>query len=409
MVCAEEVGIKTAELSTLAEQVLAPNYGKRIGTDIAFVRGKGPWLYTPEGEKYLDFLGGIAVCCLGHCHPKVTQAIQKQAETLVHISNLFLIEPQICLAELLVERTFADQVFFCNSGAEANEAALKLAKKIAQDRGEYQRYEVVSLQDSFHGRTIATLSATGQSKLHEGFKPLLPGFSYLPPNDVQAAEEMIGDRTCAVIVEPIQGEAGVFPIADEYLRLLRELCTERGVVLILDEIQSGMGRTGKFFAHEYACIEPDIATLAKGLGNGVPIGAMLAKREIMQHLTAGSHGSTFGGNPLASAAAYATLKTLFEENLLERVADLSEALFRGIKDLKKKYPRRIKEVRGRGLMVGIEFEDATPIHQGLLARRIITNCVRGKTLRLLPPYIISKSEVALFLAELGSVLEETAG
>jgi acetylornithine/N-succinyldiaminopimelate aminotransferase len=409
MDCAEEVGSRTAEIAVLAEQVLAPNYGKRIGVDIAFVRGKGPWLYTPEGEKYLDFLGGIAVCCLGHCHPKVTQAIQKQAETLVHVSNLFLIEPQVRLAKLLAEYTFAEQVFFCNSGAEANEAALKLAKKIAQDRGENQRYEVVSLQDSFHGRTIATLSATGQSKLHEGFKPLLPGFSYVPVNDVQAAEEMIGDHTCAVIVEPIQGEAGVRPVADEYLRLLRELCTERGAMLIMDEIQTGMGRTGKFFAHEYACIEPDIVTLAKGLGNGVPIGAMLAKKEIMQHLTPGSHGSTFGGNPLASAAACATVGTIFEEKLLDRVVDLSEALFRGIKDLKRKYPRKIKEVRGRGLMVGIEFEDATPIHQALLSRRIITNCVRGKTLRLLPPYTISKSEIALFLAELGSVLEELGG
>ncbi len=409
MVSSEEMELHTAELATLAQEVLAPNYGKRIGVDIAFVKGKGPWLFTPEGEKYLDFLGGIAVCCLGHCHRKVTQAIQKQAETLVHTSNLFLIEPQIRLAKILVDHSFAEQVFFCNSGAEANEAALKLAKKIAQDRGENQRYEVVSLQDSFHGRTIATLSATGQSKLHEGFKPLLPGFNYLPANDLQAAQEMIGDRTCAVIVEPIQGEAGVRPVADEYLRMLRELCTERGAVLILDEVQTGMGRTGKFFGHEYACIEPDIATLAKGLGNGVPIGAMLAKHEIMQHLTPGSHGSTFGGNPLASAAACATLATLFEENLLERVVELSEALFRGLKELKKKYPRKIKDIRGRGLMVGVEFEDATPIHQALLARRIVTNCVRGKTIRLLPPYIITKSEIALFLSELGSVIEELGG
>lgn len=409
MVQAENEGMLTAELAAQAEQVLAPNYGKRIGVDIAFVKGKGPWLFTPEGDKYLDFLGGIAVCILGHCHPKVTQAIQDQASRLVHISNLFLIEPQIRLAKLLVEHTFAEQVFFCNSGAEANEAALKLAKKIAQDRGENQRYEVVSLQDSFHGRTIATLSATGQSKLHEGFKPLLPGFNYIPANDVQAAQEMIGDRTCAVIVEPIQGEAGVRPVADEYLRMLRELCTERGAMLILDEVQTGVGRTGKFFAHEHACIEPDIATLAKGLGNGVPIGAILAKREIMQHLTPGSHGTTFGGNPLASAAACATIQTLFEENLLDRVLDLSEALFKGLKELKKKYPRKIKEIRGRGLMVGIEFEDAAPIHQALLARRVITNCVRGKTLRLLPSYIITKSEIALFLAELGSVLEEIGG
>jgi predicted acetylornithine/succinylornithine family transaminase len=403
----ESIETRTSELAALAESVLAPNYGKRIGIDLAFTSGKGPWLYTPEGEKYLDFLAGIAVCCLGHSHPRVTKAIQEQAEKVIHTSNLFLIEPQIRLAKLLVECSFADQVFFCNSGAEANEAALKLAKKIAQDRGETHRYEVVSLQDSFHGRTIATLSATGQTKLHEGFRPLLPGFNYIPPNDVEAAADLIGDRTCAVIVEPIQGEAGVRPVSDEYIRMLRELCTERGALLILDEVQTGMGRTGKLFAYEHAAIEPDIVTIAKGLGNGVPIGAMLAKREVMQHLSAGSHGSTFGGNHLACAAALATLETLLDENLLERIQDLSEALFRGLKDLKKKFPKRIKDIRGRGFMIGIDFDNATPVHQALLERRVVTNCIRGKTLRLLPPYIIARAEIDLFLAELKAVLEES--
>lgn len=402
----ELADISTVELAEMADRYLAPNYGKRIGAPIALARGNGCWAYTPEGEKYLDFLGGIAVCVLGHGHPAVTQAIQEQSEKLLHASNLFLTEPQIRLAKILVENSFADQAFFCNSGAEANEAALKLAKKIAQDRGETQRYEVVSLQDSFHGRTIATLSATGQTKLQEGFKPLLPGVNYLPVNDVQAAHDLIGERTCAVIVEPIQGESGVRPVGQEYLRMLRELCSERGAALILDEIQSGMGRTGKLFAFEHAGIEPDIVTLAKGLGNGMPIGAMLAKRETMAHLSAGSHGSTFGGNPVACAAALATLDTLFEERLMERVEDLSDHLFRQLKELRKAFPKRIRELRGIGLMVGIEFDDATGIHRALLERRILTNCVRGITLRLLPPFIITRAEIDLFVGELRAILAE---
>jgi acetylornithine/N-succinyldiaminopimelate aminotransferase len=360
---------------------------------------------TPEGDRYLDFLGGIAVCCLGHCHPQVVQAVQEQAKKLFHVSNLFLIEPQIRLAKLLIDNTFAEQAFFCNSGAEANEAALKLAKKVAQDRGETTRFEVVSLLDSFHGRTIATLSSTGQNKLHEGFKPLIPGFSYVTAHDVAEVTERVNDRTCAVIVEPIQGESGVRPLSEEYLRLLREICDEKGALLIFDEIQSGMGRTGRFFAHEWSGVRPDIVTLAKGLGNGFPIGAVLSSKEIMNHFTPGSHGSTFGGNPLACAAAIATLEVLFEEKFLDRIQDLSEKLLAELRGLKKRFPKRIKEVRGWGLMVGVEFDDASRIHVELMNRKIITNCVRGKTLRLLPPYVITDQEITLFSRELGSILE----
>jgi predicted acetylornithine/succinylornithine family transaminase len=308
------------------------------------------------------------------------------------------------LAKLLVENSFADRVFFCNSGAEANEAALKLAKKVAQDHGETQRYEVVSLQDSFHGRTIATLSATGQHKLHEGFKPLLPGFTHVPANNVEAVSDMVTKTTCAVIVEPIQGEGGVKPVTDEYLRLLREICTERGALLIVDEIQTGMGRTGKLFAHEHAQIEPDIVTMAKGLGNGLPIGAMLAKNEVMNHLTPGSHGSTFGGNPIACAAGLATLETLLEENYFDRINELSAHLFKQLRPLKKKFPKRVLDIRGRGLMVGIEMDDATPIHKALLDQKIVTNCIKGKVLRLLPPYVISEAEIDLFVKKLGDIL-----
>ncbi len=402
-------GTGTLEMNSISDHLraealdyLTPNYGER---NLCFVEGEGSWLFTPEGEKYLDMLGGIAVCCLGHCHPEVVQALQEQAKKLFHVSNLFLMEPQIQLAKILVEKTFADQVFFCNSGAEANEAALKLAKKVAQDRGETTRFEVISLIDSFHGRTIATLSSTGQNKLHEGFKPLIPGFSYVAAHDVQEVSERVNEKTCAVIIEPIQGEAGVRPLSAEYLRLIREICDERGVLLIFDEIQSGMGRTGKFFAHEWSGVTPDIVTIAKGLGNGFPIGAVLSSKAIMKHLTPGSHGSTFGGNPLACASALATLQVLFEENYMERVSHLSSFLFEKIKELKKKYPRRIKDIRGMGLMIGIEFDDATEIHKALMNRKIITNCVRGKTIRLLPPYVVTEDEISILIDAIASILD----
>lgn len=392
----------TERIAAEAEEYLAPNYGKRR---LCFTEGSGAWLMTPEGDRYLDLLGGIAVCCLGHCHPRVVEALREQATKLFHVSNLFLIEPQVRLARLLVEHTFAEQVFFCNSGAEANEAALKLAKKAAHDRGEASRYEVVSLIDSFHGRTIATLSSTGQSKLHEGFKPLIPGFSYVTAHDIQEVHDRVTTKTCAVVVEPIQGEGGVRPLSEEYLRSLREICDERGALLIFDEIQSGMGRTGKFFAHEWSGISPDIATLAKGLGNGFPIGAMLASKKVMAHLTPGSHGSTFGGNPLACAAAIATLETLFEEDCLDRVQTLSDLFFNSLKELRKRHPKRIKDVRGKGLMIGVEFDDASSVHQALMERKIITNCIRGKILRLLPPYVVTEEDVQRFIQELSVILE----
>ncbi|MCA9426575.1 MAG: aspartate aminotransferase family protein [Candidatus Omnitrophica bacterium] len=392
-------------LAADAAKYLSPNYGER---KIAFTEGKGCWLYTPEGDRYLDLLGGIAVCCLGHCHPRVVRALQEQAEKLFHVSNLFLIEPQVRLAKLLVEHTFADQAFFCNSGAEANEAALKLAKKVAQDSGEPTRFEVVSLIDSFHGRTIATLSSSGQNKLHEGFKPLIPGFSYVTAHDIQEVTERVNEKTCAVIVEPIQGESGVRPLSVEYLRLLREICDENSALLIFDEIQSGMGRTGKFFAHDHSGVEADIVTLAKGLGNGFPIGAVLARKQIMKHLTPGSHGTTFGGNPLACASAVATLETLFEEGYLDRVESTSKILFSELKNLKKKFPKRIKEIRGLGLMVGIEFDDATPIYNALMEKKIVTNLIRGKTIRLLPPYVVTEEEIHFFVETLKAILEDEA-
>jgi predicted acetylornithine/succinylornithine family transaminase len=404
MTATSAVVSKTEELAELSRRVLAPNYGDR---KLAFTHGEGIWLYTPEGDKYLDFLGGIAVCCLGHCHPHVVEAVQKQAAELFHVSNFFLVEPQVRLAALLVENTFAEEVFFCNSGAEANEAALKLAKKVAKDRGENNRFEVVSLQDSFHGRTIATLSATGQASLHEGFKPLLPGCMYVPANDVEAIGKAVDEKTCAVILEPIQGESGILPLTNEYMRLVREICTERGAMMIADEIQCGMGRTGTFLAHESAGIEPDIATLAKGLGNGLPIGAVLAKREIMGHFTRGSHGSTFGGNPITCAAALATVETIFNESLMEKNRESGEELFKGLKALKKEFPKRILDLRGRGLMIGVEMDEASAVHDFLLEHKVVVNCIRGKVIRLLPPYILTKADIDLFLHEFKAALEGT--
>lgn len=405
MTATSAVVSKTEELAEVSRRVLAPNYGDR---KLVFSHGEGVWLYTPEGDKYLDFLGGIAVCCLGHCHPHVVEAVQKQASELFHVSNFFLVEPQIRLAALLVENTFADEVFFCNSGAEANEAALKLAKKVAKDRGENNRFEVVSLQDSFHGRTIATLSATGQANLHEGFKPLLPGCGYVPANDIEAIDKAVDEKTCAVILEPIQGESGIHSLTDEYLRLVREICTERGALMIADEIQCGMGRTGTFLAHESSGIEPDVVTLAKGLGNGLPIGAVLAKKNVMGHFTRGSHGSTFGGNPITCAAALATCETVFDEGMLENIRLLGQELVKGLKGLKKKYPKRILDIRGRGLMLGVEMDEATPVYDSLLERKVVVNCIRGKVIRLLPPYILTKAEIDLFLKEFEAAIEGTA-
>lgn len=361
---------------------------------IVLMKGRGTKVYDSQGKEYIDFVSGIAVNNLGHCHPKIVVALQKQAQRLIHVSNLYHIEPQIRLARLLVEHSFADKVFFSNSGAEANEAAIKLSRKYSKERFREERYEIITTLGSFHGRTIATLTATGQEKFQKGFEPLLPGFRYAPFNDLDALRNTITYKTCAVMVEPIQGESGV-KIPDEgYLRGLREICDEKDLILILDEVQTGMGRTGKLFAYEHYGIEPDIMTIAKALGGGVAIGATLAKEEIASAFTQGSHASTFGGNPLACAAAYALVEAILEDGfILENSRRMGDYLKMGLERLKKEYSF-ITEVRGIGLLLGMELTTACArVVDACLEKGFLINCTEGNVLRFMPPLIITEKEI----------------
>ena len=364
-------------------------------------KGRGMRVWGADGKEYLDFLGGIAVNVLGHCHPKVVVAIQKQAQRLIHVSNFYHIEPQIKLAKLLVTNSFADKVFFCNSGAEANEAAIKLARKYAKEHYGHERYEIITALKSFHGRTLAALTATGQDKIQKGFEPLMPGFKHVPFNDIHSLKEAITAKTCAVMLEPIQGEGGVNVPSDGYLGEVRELCDKHGLLLILDEVQTGMGRTGKLFAYEHYNMAPDIMTLAKGLGGGVPIGALLATDKIASVFKPGTHASTFGGNPLACAAAIATVEAILEDGFVLDHCNRMGEYFRGrLMQLKEAFDQ-IVDVRGKGLFVGMELtRDGMPIVKACLDRGILINCTGGgNVLRFTPPLIVEKKEVDA-LAEL---------
>jgi predicted acetylornithine/succinylornithine family transaminase len=373
---------------------------------LVLVRGQGCKVWSSDGKEYLDFVAGLAVCNLGHCHPKVVGAIQDQSRKLLHVSNFYHIEPQIELAKMLCENSFADRVFFCNSGAEANEAAMKLAKKYAKDTGHADRFEIISMKKSFHGRTMLTMSATGQEKIQKGFDPLVPGFSYVPFNDIEAALRAVTPQTCAVIVEPIQGEGGVNCPSEGYLRDLRELCREREILLIFDEVQVGMGRTGKLFAHEHEGVYPDIMTLAKSLAGGVPIGAMLAAEEVAKSFSPGTHATTFGGNPLATAAGVAALSVLLEDDLLENCREVGDHFLNRLMDLKGKYPF-IKEVRGKGLIIGVElnFEGAQIVTR-CMEEGFLINCTMGNILRFLPPLIMTTDEVDQLIGPLDRIFGE---
>lgn len=358
-------------------------------------KGRGMKVWSADGKEYLDFVGGIAVNCLGHCHPKVVIAIQKQAQRLLHVSNYYHIEPQIKLAKLLVENSFADKVFFCNSGAEAIEAAIKLARRYFQEHVGKNKFEIITALNSFHGRTLAALSATGQEKFKKGFEPLVPGFTHVEFNDIDAIEKAITKETCAVLLEPIQGEGGVkIPDAD-YLRNVRALCDKHGILLILDEVQTGIGRTGVFFAHEHFGAAPDILTLAKGLGGGVPIGAMIATEKIAAAFQPGTHASTFGGNPLVCAAAAATLETILEDGfILDQCRRMGKYMQKRLEDLKKEFPSRIADIRGMGLLVGMELtRDGVPVVEACLERGLLINCTAGNVLRFMPALIVTEKEI----------------
>ncbi|MBI3354578.1 MAG: acetylornithine transaminase [Nitrospirae bacterium] len=373
---------------------------------IAIIKGRGALVYDTDGKEYLDFVSGIAVCNLGHCHPKVTVAFQKQAQRLIHISNLYHNEPQIKLAKLLVENSFADKVFFCNSGAEANEAAIKLVRKYAKEKLKGSRHEIITMEKSFHGRTMATITATGQEKVQKGFEPLLPGFKYVPFNNIDAVKKAINKKTAAVMVEPIQGEGGVNIPDNDYLKKLRRLCNDEGILLVFDEVQTGMGRTGKLFAYEHYGIEPDIMTLAKGLGNGVAIGAMLAKDSVAEAFAPGSHASTFGGNPLACSAAKASLEVIIEDGILfENCIRMGDYLVKGLKELKKGFSF-IKDVRGKGLLIGMELNiDGKDIVMECIKEGLLINCTMDRILRFLPPLIITKEEIDSMLEILYNVFK----
>ena len=374
---------------------------------VALTEGRGVRVRDAAGREYLDFLAGIAVCNLGHCHPAVVAAAREQLGRLMHVSNFFYTRPQAALAEQLVAHSFAERVFFCNSGAEANEAAIKLARRYAYEQSEGTRYEIITMCDSFHGRTMATLSATGQQKLHAGFAPLLPGFRYVPFNDIAALEAAITDATCAIMLEPIQGEGGVNMPRDGYLPAVRALCDRHGLVLIFDEVQVGMGRTGRLFAYEHYGVAPDVMTLAKALGGGLPAGAMLAGGKVVAGFSAGSHASTFGGNPVAMAAGLAVMRELLEGGVLDNCRRVSSYFFERLRALQAEFPALITEVRGRGLIVGVQLAcPGGPIVQQCLERGLIMNCTMGTVLRFLPPLTITPADVDAALAILAEVLAE---
>ena len=400
--------MNSAQWIEKSDKYIMNTYGRY---PIVPVRGEGCQLWDADGKRYLDFLAGVAVNNLGHCHPKVVKAIQEQAAIMIHCSNYYQIPQQIELAELLCSHSFADQAFFCNSGAEANEAAIKLARKYSRDiSGRPERYAIITAADSFHGRTMATVSATGQEKVQRFFDPLLHGFSHVPFNDIEAMAAAVTAETCAVMLEPIQGEGGVNIPDHDYLAKVRDLCDQHGLLLILDEVQVGMGRTGKLFAHEHFGITPDIMTLAKALAGGAPIGTMLAKKDIAAAFVPGTHGSTFGGNPLVCAAAIATIETLLEDGfILDQCNRMSAYLMDRLRALKADFHDKVIDVRGMGLLIGMELmRDGLPYVNACLERGVLVGLAgEGNVLRFTPPLIIDERDIDHLSDVLEEVLEKS--
>jgi len=392
----------TQEIIKKADQVIAKTY-KRF--PIVIAKGKGCKLWDTDGKKYTDFVAGIAVCNLGHAHPQVSKALCMQADTLFHVSNLYYTIPQVDLAYWLTENSFADRVFFCNSGAEANEAAIKLARKYSKEKGESGRYRIISMEHSFHGRTMATLSATGQDKIKQGFEPVLEGFDYVPFSDISALRGTIGPSTCAVLIEPIQGEGGVRCPDPDYLKAVRQVCDDTGILLIFDEIQTGMGRTGRLFAYEHFGITPDIMTLAKALANGLPIGAMLAREEVADAFGPGSHASTFGGTPVVTAASLEVVRVLSEENIIDHCRTIGGYFKDRLSWLKDRH-EVIEDVRGLGLLLGMKLRmEGDQIVASCMEKGFLINCIQGNILRFIPPLIIEKQEIDALIACLDEILD----
>lgn len=390
----------TQDLKDNAAKYLMQTYTRQ---PISIVRGHGAKVYDMEGREYLDFVGGIAVNLLGHGHPDLVRAIQQQAAQLIHVSNLYYTEPQVTLAKILVEHSFADRVFFCNSGAEANEAAIKLARRYAHMKYGESRFEIITMKNSFHGRTLAMITATGQDKVQKGFEPLMPGFSYAPFNDMAALEAMAGERTAGIMLEPVQGEGGVHVAGREYLTRLREFCTAHDILLIFDEVQTGMGRTGTLFAYEQLGVAPDIMTLAKGLGGGVPIGACLAKESVAAAFSTGAHASTFGGNPLACAAAVAVCRALLEGQVLDRVKPMGDYLANALTECKARH-HVVRDVRGIGLLQGMELDiDAKTVVAEALSRGVLINAAGERVLRFVPPLVITTQEIDQLIDTLNAI------
>ncbi len=393
----------TAEIMERADAVIAKTY-KRF--PVLLEKGSSSTLVDTDGRKYADFVAGIAVCNLGHAHPAVTRALTAQAQRLWHVSNLYYTRPQIDLAGWLVKNSFADRVFFCNSGAEANEAAIKLARKYYQERDQKQRFRIITMERSFHGRTMATLSATGQNKIKKGFDPVLEGFDFVPFDDVEALKSKIAEDTCAVMLEPVQGEGGVRCPAPGYLSAVREICDQNDVLLIFDEIQTGMGRTGKLFAHQNFDVEPDIMTLAKALANGLPIGAMLAKEQVADAFGPGAHATTFGGTPLVTAAALEVCKTLVDGKIIEQGRARAAYFRKKLNRLKERHSC-IVDVRGLGLLLGIKVNfNAESMVVECMQRGFLINCIQEHILRFVPPLVITEEEIDALINCLDDLLRK---
>ena len=385
-----------------SNQVVMNTYGRQ---PLVLVKGEGCRVWDEAGREYLDFLAGLAVCNLGHAHPEIAKAAASQLTQLVHVSNIYYTTPMVELAEALVRLSFADRVFFANSGAEVNEGAIKLVRRYSREKFGAGRHRIICMENSFHGRTLGALSATGQSKFWQGFDPLLPGFAFVPFNDLDAVARAVDETVCAVMLEPVQGEGGVNLPSPDYLKGLRQLCDDQGLLLILDEIQAGLSRTGKLFAYENFGITPDVMTLAKGLANGLPMGALLATDNVAVAFVPGTHASTFGGGPVVAAAAKTAVGLLSQPEFLAGVRDLGEFLRLRLADFQSQFSI-VKEVRGLGLMWGIELtQEGADVVTACRERGLLINCTQGNVIRLLPPLVVSTQELDKGLAILGEALQ----